>query len=170
MTMRVFGLAGWSGSGKTTLILKLLPELVSRGVSVASVKHTHHYIDVLRDEPAARAYRDAGAREVGVFGARRFAIDSRHDGVDDPPLSELVSAIGPVDLLLVEGFKAYPHPKLEIHREETGKPLLYPDDPQILGIATDRDISAPGRQVFGLEDIAGIADMVMRCARVMTTE
>ncbi|MEQ9200647.1 MAG: molybdopterin-guanine dinucleotide biosynthesis protein MobB, partial [Rhodospirillales bacterium] len=82
----------------------------------------------------------------------------------------LVSAVGPVELLLVEGFKAYPHPKLEIHRAATGKPLLYPDDPQILGIATDLDISAPDRQVFGLEDIAGIADMVMRHARIMASE
>ena len=170
MALRVFGLAGWSGSGKTTLILKLLPELVSRGLTVASVKHTHHYVDVLRDEPAARAYRDAGAREVGVFGSRRFAIDSRYDGITDPPLSRLVSAVGPVELVPVEGFKAYPHPKLEIHRSETGKPLLYPDDAQIVGIATDQKISAPGRLIFGLEDISRIADMILDHACAIKSE
>lgn len=163
--MRVFGIAGWSGSGKTTLLLKLLPELAGRGLTLATIKHTHHYVDVLRDEPAARAYRDAGAREVGVYGLHRFAIDTRYEDGSEPPLADVQAAVGDVDLLLIEGFKAYPHPKLEVHRAETGKPLLYPDDPQIVAIATDREVAAPGRQVFGLEDIAAIADAVLKAAR-----
>jgi molybdopterin-guanine dinucleotide biosynthesis protein B len=163
--MQVFGIAGWSGSGKTTLLLKLLPELAGRGLVLGTIKHTHHYVDVLRDEPPARAYRDAGAREVGVYGTRRFAIDTRYEGGAEPPLAEVQAAVGAVDLLLIEGFKAYPHPKLEVHRAETGKPWLYPDDPQIVAIATDRGVDAPGRQVFGLEDIAAIADAVQAAAQ-----
>jgi molybdopterin-guanine dinucleotide biosynthesis protein B len=163
--MKVFGLAGWSGSGKTTLILKLLPEIVRRGLSVATIKHTHHYVDVLRDEPAARAYRDAGAREVGVYGRERFAIDSRYNGQAEPPLESLQGLVGGVDLLLVEGFKSYPHPKLEIHRVATEKDLLYPGDPRIVAIATDRVLDPPHPQVFGLDDVTGIVDMILVHAR-----
>jgi molybdopterin-guanine dinucleotide biosynthesis protein MobB len=160
MPMRVFGLAGWSGSGKTTLVLRLIPELRRRGVGVSTVKHAHHEFDV--DQPGKDSYRhrEAGAAEVMVASARRWALMREHRGTAEPSLLELLHAMSPVDLVLVEGFKRHPHPKLEVHRPSLGKPLLCREDPTVIAIATD--VAMPDLPVprLDIEDISGIAALV----------
>ena len=159
--MRLMGLSGWSGAGKTTLIAALIPELRRRGLTVSTVKHAHHAFDI--DKPGKDSYvhRESGAQEVLIASAHRFALMHELRGAPEPPLSELLKHLSPVDLVIVEGFKRDAHPKIEIHRTATDKDFIYPDDPYIRAIATD----APGPfpfQRFDLDDIAGIADWVIR--------
>ena len=141
--MRIFGLAGWSGSGKTTLLAALIPELVARGLSVSTIKHAHHEFDVDRPGKDSWRHRQAGATEVMVGSARRWALMHELRGHAEPSLDELVARMSPVDLLLVEGFKHQPHPKLEVHRPSLGKPLIYSDDPHVVAIASDEPFAAP---------------------------
>ena len=162
--MRVFGLAGWSGSGKTTLVTRLLPELRARGVRVSTVKHAHHAFDV--DQPGKDSYlhREAGAEEVLVSSASRWVLMHEHRGAPEPPLADLLARLSPVDLVLVEGFKRDPHPKLEVWRRATGKPLLHPDDPHIVGLATDSPPEGCPLPCRDLDDIPAIAAFVLRAA------
>lgn len=138
--MRIFGLAGWSGSGKTTLLTAIIPYFVARGLVVSTIKHAHHQFDIDRPGKDSWRHREAGASEVMVASSRRWAIMRELRGAPEPPLDELVAKMSPADLLLVEGFKFDPHPKLEVHRPSVGKPLLYPDDPHIVAIASDEPL------------------------------
>ncbi|HEX3538670.1 MAG TPA: molybdopterin-guanine dinucleotide biosynthesis protein B [Stellaceae bacterium] len=135
--MRIFGLAGWSGSGKTTLLTAIIPHFVARGLVVSTIKHAHHEFDVDRPGKDSWHHRQAGAHEVMVASSRRWALMHELRGAPEPSLDELVASMNPADLLLVEGFKFHPHPKLEVHRPSVGKPLLHPDDPHIVAIASD---------------------------------
>ena len=141
--MRIFGLAGWSGSGKTTLLAALIPEFVARGLTVSTIKHAHHEFDIDQPGKDSWRHRQAGAREVMVASSRRWALMHELRDAPEPPLEELVAKMSLVDLLLIEGWKRHPHPKLEVHRPSLGKPLLYPQDPEIVGIASDQPITAP---------------------------
>ena len=159
--MRIIGLAGWSGSGKTTLITKLIPRLTARGLRVSTLKHAHHGFDL--DQPGKDSFmhRTAGATEVIVSSARRFAV--LHELRDEPEwnLPALVGKMSPVDLILVEGFKRDAFPKIEIHRVANGKPLIHPDDPHIVAIAADTALPQATVPVIDLDDIEGIADLVL---------
>lgn len=160
--MRLFGLAGWSGSGKTTLMQGLLPELIRRGFTVSTVKHAHHSFDI--DQPGKDSYqhRQAGACEVLVTSANRWALIHELRGAAEPTLETLLEHLAPVDLVLVEGFKRHAHPKLEIYRASNGKPLLCPDDPHIVGVASDQPIAALRVPRLDLNDVPAIADFILR--------
>lgn len=158
--MRVFGLAGWSGSGKTTLLTNLIPELIERGVTVSTIKHAHHEFDVDKPGKDSWLHRQAGATEVMVASSKRFALMHELREAPKPSLDELVARMAPVDLLLIEGFKAHAHQKLEVHRPSVGKPFLYPDDPHIVAVASDEAITVP-LPVLPLADAARIADFIL---------
>jgi len=167
--MRVIGLTGWSGAGKTTLIVRLVPELVRRGISVSTMKHAHHGFDV--DQPGKDSYRhrEAGATEVLVASDRRWALMHELREQDPPSATELMRHLTPVDLLIVEGFKREGQDKLEIHRRETGKPLIYPDDPRVVAVLSDEPLAGCPLPVIDIDDIAAIADFVMaHCALAPT--
>ena len=161
--MRIIGLAGWSGSGKTTLLTKLIPRLVRRGLRVSTLKHAHHAFDVDQPGKDSHTHRLAGATEVLVGSANRFALVHELRGAPEPRLAELLAKLSPVDLVIVEGYKREGHPKLEVHRAAVGKPLLYPDDPRIAAIATDQPLTAP-LPVVDLDDIEGIVDILLKHA------
>ncbi|MCC7276120.1 MAG: molybdopterin-guanine dinucleotide biosynthesis protein B [Alphaproteobacteria bacterium] len=158
---KILGLAGWSGSGKTTLLSRLIPELVARGLTVSTIKHAHHAFDV--DQPGKDSYvhRTAGATEVMVASGLRFALMHELRGAPEPPLTELLARMSPVDLVLVEGFKRDSHPKLEVHRPALGKPLMAPDDPCIVAVASDAPIAGLDRPVLPLDDVPAIARFVL---------
>jgi molybdopterin-guanine dinucleotide biosynthesis protein B len=163
--VRLIGLAGWSGSGKTTLLVKLLPALIARGLSVSTLKHAHHAFDVDQPGKDSHDHRLAGAREVLISSAKRWALMHELRDEAEPTLAELVPHLSPVDLVIVEGFKGESHAKLEVYRSAVGKPLLYPNDPNILAIAGDpRPTDAPLPSA-DLNDIEAIADLVDRLAR-----
>jgi len=162
--MKVFGLAGWSGSGKTTLRGRLIPALVARGLSVSTIKHAHHAFDVDRPGKDSHSHRLAGAREVMVSSANRFALMHELRGAPEPTVEELVARMSPVDLLLIEGFKHHAHDKLEVHRPALGKPLLAPDDPRVVAVASDVPLGRLPVPRLPLDDIEAIAGFVVdRC-------
>ena len=163
--MKILGLGGWSGAGKTTLVAKLIPELIRRGVSVSTMKHAHHGFDV--DQPGKDSYvhRQAGATEVLVASAKRWALMHelrQAEEVGEPAAAELARHMTPVDLLLVEGFKREPHDKLEIYRAENEKPLLSTGDPSYVAILSDTPVSGTDLPVIDLNDIPAIADFIVR--------
>ena len=162
--MRIIGLAGWSGSGKTTLITKAVPRLIARGQRVSTLKHAHHGFEL--DQPGKDSFmhRAAGATEVVISSAKRFAI--LHELRDEPEwdLPDLLKKLAPVELVLVEGYKRDAFPKLEVHRVENGKPLLQPDDPHIVAIASDRPLPDTKVAVVDLNDIEGICDLLLKHA------
>lgn len=164
--MRIFGLAGWSGSGKTTLVTRLVPELTRRGLAVSTVKHAHHAFDV--DQPGKDSWRHraAGATEVMISSALRWALMHEHRGAPEATLQELIRRMSPVDLLLVEGFKGEPHPKLEVHRPALGKPLLCRDDPHIVAVASDTALAGLAVPVLPLDDVAAIARFILAHFRI----
>ena len=159
--MRIFGLAGWSGSGKTTLLIRLIPAMIDRGISVSTIKHAHHRFDI--DTPGKDSYehRRAGATEVMVTSADRWALMHENHDHGEPDMDALVARMSHVDLLLVEGFKSYPHDKLEVHRPAVGKPLLATKDDSIVAIASDAKLSDISISVLDLDNIAGIADFIV---------
>ncbi|HUQ52699.1 MAG TPA: molybdopterin-guanine dinucleotide biosynthesis protein B [Gammaproteobacteria bacterium] len=163
--MRLIGLAGWSGSGKTTLLVNLLPVLIARGLTVSTLKHAHHAFDV--DEPGKDSYshRLAGAHEVLISSARRWALMHELRAAAEPTLAELVPHLSPVDLVIVEGFKAETHAKLEVHRGVVGKPLLYPNDANIVALASDERPPSTHLPFAALDDIEAIAALVVELAR-----
>ena len=160
--MRVFGFAGWSGSGKTTLIERLIPQLVARGVTVSLVKHAHHEFDV--DQPGKDSWRHraAGCTEVLVSSSVRYALMHELRGAAELTLDAALARLAPCDVVLVEGYKSAPIPKLEVWRETVGKPLLHEDDHNIVGIATDEPKRFAARlPSFHLTDVAAIATFVL---------
>ena len=162
--MRVFGLVGYSGSGKTTLLVRLIPEIVGRGLTVSTMKHAHHGFDV--DQPGKDSYehRAAGATEVLVSSARRWALMHENRQASEPGPEELMRHMTPVDLLLIEGFKREGHDKLEVWRAATGKPLIAREDRSILAVASDGPVPGLAIPVLDLDNVAGIADFVLeRC-------
>jgi molybdopterin-guanine dinucleotide biosynthesis protein B len=164
--MKVFGLAGWSGSGKTSLVVRLLPELIGRGLKVSTMKHAHHSFDIDRPGKDSHSHRLAGAHEVMVASAARWALMHEHRGAPEPTAAALARLMSDVDLLLVEGFKRESHDKLEIHRPALGKPLLYPDDPHIVAVASDAPLDAGGLPRLDLDDAGAIADFIIAHCRL----
>lgn len=168
---RVFGIAGWSGSGKTTLLRALIPALCEGGVTVSTIKHAHHDFDIDRPGKDSYLHRTAGAHEVMISSGHRFALMHELRDAPEPTLAELVDRLGPVDIVLVEGFKFDPVPKLEVHRPALGKPPIWPGEPHIVAIAADVPLPNCERPVFGLDDIASIATMVLdRAAEMEATQ
>ncbi len=134
----LLGLAAWSGTGKTTLLKQLIPLLCNRGIRIAAVKHTHHEVEF--DHPGKDSYelRHSGASQVLVASSRRsMLIRENHQPQQEPDLQQLLPQFdyNTLDLILVEGFKHEPIPRIELHRSQLGKPLLYPDDSHIIAIA-----------------------------------
>lgn len=159
--LKVIGLAGWSGAGKTTLLSRLIPLLVARGVRVATLKHAHHGFDVDHPGKDSHVHRQAGASEVIVSSARRWAqIREVEEGME-ARLPDLLRRLSPNGLALVEGFKRESHAKLEVFRAANGRPPIHPDDPHIVGIASDVPFAEAGVPVVGLDDIEAIADLVL---------
>jgi molybdopterin-guanine dinucleotide biosynthesis protein B len=140
--MKIFGFAGYSGSGKTTLIEKLIPLFVQRGLKVSLIKHAHHTFDV--DQPGKDSFRHrhAGCTEVLVTSSRRWALMHELRGAAEPTLNEQIERLSPCDLLLVEGFKHEPIPKLEVYRAEVGESMIHPHDSNIVAIASDAKVDS----------------------------
>ena len=158
--MKVFGFAGYSGTGKTTLIEQLIPRFVARGLRVSLIKHAHHAFDI--DKPGKDSYRhrEAGASEVLITSAQRWVLMHELRGEAEPDLAMQLSRMSDCDLVLVEGYKRADIPKLEIHRPSTGKPLLHPQDPNIVAVAADAPVGT-SLPVLDLNDYDAIVAFVV---------
>ena len=161
--MKVIGLAGWSGAGKTTLLSRVIPCLLGRGLRVSVIKHAHHDFDIDVPGKDSWVHRRSGATEVLVSSARRWALMHELRGADGPRLPELLAKLSPVDLVIIEGFKREPLDKIEVHRVANAKPLLFPDDPGIVGIATDAVVETT-LPTAHLDDVVAVAALMQRYA------
>ncbi|HET9651388.1 MAG TPA: molybdopterin-guanine dinucleotide biosynthesis protein B, partial [Usitatibacter sp.] len=154
--MKVIGIAGFSGSGKTTLIEKVIPELVKAGLRVSLIKHAHHEFDIDHAGKDSYRHRHAGCAEVLVSSPKRWALMHELRGAPEPSLQEQLRQFSPCDLVIVEGYKNQPIPKVEVHRRAAKAPLLYPDDPNVVAIATDEPLETSLPQL-PLADPAAVA-------------
>lgn len=161
MKQRTFGLAGWSGSGKTTLMTKLLPALIGHGLTVSTMKHTHHQFDIDKPGKDSHNHRVAGASEVMVTSSSRWALMHELRGAPEPNVDELLTKMTPVDLVMIEGFKAYRHPKIEVHRPSLGKPLLCETDESVVAIATNEPVGVTHLPILDLDDVEAVAAFVL---------
>lgn len=157
--MRVIGLAGWSGAGKTTLLTRVLPVLIGRGLRVSTIKHAHHGFDLDRPGKDSWRHRAAGAAEVLVTSGARWALMHELRTGPEPALSALLARLSPVDLVLVEGFRRGPQPRIEVHRAILGKPALWPGDPGIVALAADPVTPVP-LPCVALDDAPAVARLI----------
>jgi len=162
-TPPAIGIAGWKNSGKTTLVTRLVQEFTRRGLRVATVKHAHHDFQIDDAQSDSARHRRAGARQVAIVSRRRWALVRELDGEPEPPLATVLSWIDPCDLVIVEGYKSAPIPKIELRRSAAhpGRRLA-DEDRTVLAIAADHAIPDAGRPVFALDDIGAIADFIAR--------
>jgi molybdopterin-guanine dinucleotide biosynthesis protein B len=160
--MKVFGFAGYSGAGKTTLIEALIPRFTARGLAVSLIKHTHHNFDVDRPGKDSWRHREAGATEVMLVCDQRWAIMRELRGAPEPSLDEQLARLSPCDLVLVEGFKYTPIPKLEVHRPANDKPLIWPENPDIIAVASNAALDLPAHlKLLDLDDRDAIAAFIL---------
>jgi molybdopterin-guanine dinucleotide biosynthesis adapter protein len=161
--MKVIGLAGWSGAGKTTLLTRLIPYFLAENLRVSVIKRAHHEFDVDVPGKDSWIHRQSGAAEVLVSSSQRWALMHELRGAREPKLPELLAKLSRVDLVVIEGFKREPHRKIEVHRAANGKPALFPDDPGIVGIATDANLETQ-LPVAHLDDVKAIAALIQASA------
>lgn len=158
--MRVYGVIGWKNAGKTSLMERLVAEITGRGFTVSTVKHVHHDVDLDQPGKDSHRHRAAGASEVVLASARRFALLREHRG-PEPGMAEVLARLAPVDLVLVEGYKRDPHPKVEVWRAETGHPLIQPGDPLVRAVASDSDPGPLPVPLLDLNDSRAVADFIL---------
>ncbi len=136
----LLGFAAYSGTGKTTLLSKLIPLIKDKGYRIGIIKHTHHNIDI--DKPGKDSFvlRESGARQIVVASRNRTAIVIEEpENTEEPKLTDALKNvdINMLDIVLVEGFKHANIKKIELHRDALAKPYLFPEDDNIIAIATD---------------------------------
>jgi molybdopterin-guanine dinucleotide biosynthesis protein B len=159
---KVFGIAGWKNSGKTGLAVRLVTELVARGYRVSTIKHAHHDFDIDKIGADSWRHREAGAHEVTIVSGTRFAIMHELRGAPEPTLAEILARLGPCDIVLIEGYKREPVPKIEARRlEAANRTPLAPTDPHICAIAADHPVDEAGLPAFDLDDTLSIADFIL---------
>lgn len=164
--MKVFGIVGWKNSGKTRLMVRLVEEFTGRGLRVSTVKHAHHDFDLDRPGKDSYRHREAGAQEVLVASSRRFALIREHRGAPEPDLESLLARMAHVDLVLVEGFKASRHPKIEVARKGGERPLIAESDESVVAIAADFRLNLD-RRILPVDDTPVIADFVLEQCRLI---
>jgi molybdopterin-guanine dinucleotide biosynthesis protein B len=158
--MKVLCIVGWSGSGKTTLLTALIPLLRGAGLRISTVKHTHHNFDLDRPGKDSYRHRQAGAHEVLITSGQRWALLHELDG-PEPDLSEILAKLEPVDLVLIEGYKMGPYPKLEVYRRSLGKIPIWMNMPGVVAVASDEDVGVGNRTMLPLSKPDAVADWVL---------
>jgi molybdopterin-guanine dinucleotide biosynthesis protein MobB len=157
--MKIYGVIGWKNAGKTSLMYRLVVEFTARGYTVSTIKHVHHDVDLDQPGKDSHRHRTAGANEVVLAGAHRFALMVEHrEG--EPPLAQVISRLSPVDLVLIEGYKRDSHPKIEVWRAEAGHDLIQTGDPTIRAVASDSALPPLDVPRLDLNDTGQIADFI----------
>jgi molybdopterin-guanine dinucleotide biosynthesis protein MobB len=166
----VLGFAAYSGTGKTTLLVQLLPRLKARGLRIGMIKHAHHSFDV--DKPGKDSYelRRAGAEQMLIASQQRSALMRDYPEPREPVLTDLLAQLdrSQLNLILVEGFRGVPFPKIELHRPATGHPLLFPQDDSVIAIASDEplDTHLPQLDINRPDDILEFVLAWLKQARI----
>jgi molybdopterin-guanine dinucleotide biosynthesis protein MobB len=159
--MKLYGVTGYKNAGKTGLMERLVTEITGRGFSVSTIKHAHHATEIDHEGRDSFRHREAGAGQVLVSSPVRWALMTELRSAPEPSLDDLLTRLDPVDLILIEGYKSAPHPKVEAHRFETGRPLLAATNPSIRAVAsnTTPELGCP---LFHLDDTRAIADFILK--------
>jgi molybdopterin-guanine dinucleotide biosynthesis protein B len=159
---RIFGISGWKNSGKTGLAVRLVEEFTRRGYMISTIKHAHHDFDIDKVGADSYRHRKAGAHEVTIVSGTRYAIMHELRGASEPTFEEILARIEPCDLVLIEGYKREPIPKIEARRVAgANREPLAPTDPHIVAIAADHPVSDTALAVFDLDDTTAIADFII---------
>ena len=159
---KVLGIAGWKNSGKTTLSVRLITELTRRGYAISSLKHAHHAFQIDTGETDSARHRRAGAGQVAIVSPERWAVVTELAGRPEPTLEAMLAHLSPCDLVIVEGFKRAPIPKIEVRRTHAAEhEPLSPADRDVIAIAADHPVAGATVPVLGLDDIGGLADLVV---------
>ena len=158
--MKIYGITGWKNCGKTGLMERLVAHFIGQGLRVSTIKHAHHSTDVDQAGTDSYRHRQAGASEVILASRHRGAIMQERRGAEEPPLTDLLARLSPVDLVLVEGYKREDHPKIEAYRAAAGQSLIAPTDSSIHAVASDTPLDLD-RPVFDLDDTAAIAAFIL---------
>ena len=159
----VIGIVGWKKAGKTTLVEKLIAEFTRRGLTVASVKHAHHTFQIDDADTDSARHRRAGAAQVAIVSGSRWAIVTELRDTPEPDLAGVLQKLEPCDLIIVEGYKSAPIPKIEARRREgRAGPPLAANDPMVIAIASDHEIVDSTLPRFALDDIKAIADFILQ--------
>lgn len=159
---KIFGIAGWKNSGKTGLAVRLVSELIARGYTVSTIKHAHHDFDIDKVGADSFRHREAGAHEVTIVSGTRYAIMHELRGAAEPGLAEVLARLAPCDIVLIEGYKREPVPKIEARRlEAKSREPLAPTDPHIVAIAADHPVADTSLPAFDLNLTADIADFIL---------
>ena len=159
---KIFGIAGWKNSGKTSLAVRLVTEHIARGYTVSTIKHAHHDFDIDKVGADSFRHREAGAHEVTIVSGTRYAIMHELRGAPEPTLAEVLARLAPCDIVLIEGYKREPVPKIEARRlEAKSREPLAPTDPHIAAIAADHPVDGTDLPVFDLNDTQAIADFIL---------
>lgn len=158
--MKIYGVVGWKNAGKTGLMERLVSEITGRGLSVSTIKHAHHSVEVDQAGTDSHRHRVAGASEVILASAGSVAIMQELRGAPEPSLTELLKRLTPVDLVLIEGYKREGHDKVEAFRAEADNPLIAKEDTSIKAIASDVSLDID-RPVIDLDDTCAIADFIL---------
>jgi molybdopterin-guanine dinucleotide biosynthesis adapter protein len=161
VTVKLLGIVGFKNAGKTTLTERLVRELTSRRYRIATVKHAHHAFDIDQEGRDSWRHRQAGASEVAVVSANRWALVHELRGAPEPALQDIVGKLAPCDLVLTEGYKWEKHPKIEVRNLSLDHPELAGKDGTIIAIAANGAIENSGVPVFDREDIRAIADFIV---------
>jgi molybdopterin-guanine dinucleotide biosynthesis protein MobB len=157
----VIGIVGWKDNGKTTLVERLVAHLVGQGLRVSTIKHTHHAADLDRPGKDTWRHRAAGATEVVLASSARYAILHELRREPEPELDDLLARMAPADLVIVEGFKRFAHPKIEVHRAARGTPLIAREDSTVIAVASDEALADLAVPVLGLDDVPAIARLIL---------
>lgn len=161
---QVIGIAGWKNSGKTTLAIRLVAALRARGLAVSTIKHAHHDFDIDHPDTDSRRHREAGAGEVAVVSAARWATIREFGEGGEAPFAAIVGSLAPCDVILVEGYKREHHRKIEVRRG-AAKAELPPEFANVIAIASDRAISGQNVPLYSADDIEALADLVQSVCR-----
>jgi molybdopterin-guanine dinucleotide biosynthesis protein B len=159
----VFGVIGWKNSGKTTLMAKLVEEFTKRGYVVSAIKHAHHSFDIDHEGRDTYKLREAGARQVAIASPRRWAVMSELGEEDEPSFEEMLSLIGPCDLVLVEGYKSGQFPKIEARSTRSlTRSAISDQDPNIIAVATSEIGDSQELPVLNIDDVPAIAEFIIK--------
>lgn len=159
--MKIIGVAGFKNAGKTTLVEKLVTALTNQGYRVSTVKHAHHSFDIDHEGRDSFRHRKAGATEVAVVSAGRWAIihELRHEA--EPPLGEILAKLAPCDLVIIEGYKRDSHDKIEVRNMALDHPKLAGEDPTVIAVAANGIIADAPVPVFDRDDVAALSRFIV---------
>jgi len=158
--LKVYGITGWKNSGKTGLVTRLVTHFASQGLKISTLKHAHHAFEIDHEGRDSFRHRQAGAQEVAVISAARMAVMTEFRGADEPSMEEVLARLAPADLVLIEGYKTGPQPKIEVRQEALGQPLMAAEIDGVRAIASD-GVPQSDLPLLDLNDTAAIAAFIL---------